>query len=697
MRRTTGGRTRRCSVLAALAFLVSPAALAVAWDGERPPNDPGYDIAERQPAGHTFHDEQWFMYSFIPRTAPLASDPEGAAGMSIDRAWRRYGTGRPDVRVAYIEGGVNWRDQAGRRELAPRSYLNTGELPLPAGTSRYDANGDGQVNVADYAGDPRIRRPYLHGEITPEDLILAFSDGRDGDHNGYADDIAGWNFFRGDNDPQTEDSAYTHADDQMRRAVAEGDNGYAGVGICPHCTVIPIKAGAEALVRPDRLAQSIFFAVDSGASVVVAVVAELGYTPLVRQALDYAWRKGVVVVEASNDFGSADHQSGMFWPRVWPGNALVADTTGTFGDATAGLTVGFRDRSNYTSFGPHSLFSMPTLGGTTSEATPTQGGVAALMAAYGRKAAGQGLIASPLAAGEIKQVLRAASSPAQSLTAYNHPGRPGATFSLQYGYGRPNVDRALGSVLADRIPPVPDILAPSWYAIADPTRTASVPVVADIRARRARRFTWAVQWALGAEPAEADFRTLRTGTVAGRRITGRLAALDLSRIPRSFWERPLEQTADLSSTEQHTVTLRVQATDERGLMGEDRRAFTVVHDPSWRPGFPRFEGLGKESPPVPADITGDGAQELVFGDGAGAVHAVDGRGRELPGWPARTRPLDLGLQQTPAGRAGAVPFARDPVATPVAVGDLDGDGRPEVVATSLTGRIYAFDAHGRLR
>jgi hypothetical protein len=696
MWRPTRVRVPLCSTLAALVLLALPAS-AVAWDGERPPDDPQYDVAERQPAGHTFHDEQWFMYSFLPRGAPLATDPEGAAGMSIDRAWRRYGTGRPDVRVAYIEGGVNWREDAGRRELAPRSHLNVGELPRPSGAASHDANGDGQVNVADYAADRRIHRPYLHGTITPEDLIVAFSDGRDDDADGYVDDIAGWNFLRGNNDPQTEDSAYTHANSQMRRAVAEGDNGYAGVGICPHCTVIPIKAGHEALVRPDRLAQSIFFAVDSGASVIVAVVAELGYTPLVRRALDYAWRKGVVVVEASNDFNSADHQSGMFWPRVWPGNALVADTTGLLGDSTAGLTTGFRNRSNYTSFGPHSLFSMPTMGGTTSEATPTQGGVAALLAAFGRKAARRERITAPLDAGEIKQVLRAAASPVESRTGHNHPGRPGATFSLNYGYGRPNVDRALDAVLADRIPPVPDILAPRWYAIADPTRTAGVRVVADIRARRARRFTWSVQWALGAEPAEADFHALRTGSVTGRRVRGRLATLDLARIPRSFWERPLEHSDDLGSTEQHTITLRVRATDDRGLVGEDRRTLSVVHDPAWRPGFPRFAGLGKESPPVPVDLDGDGDQELVFGDSAGAVHAVDGRGRELRGWPARTRRLRLGLARTPAGLAGAVPPAGDPISTPPAAGDMDGDGRPEVVATSLTGRIYVLDGRGRAR
>ncbi len=631
-----------------LLVLVLSASASAAWDGERAPDDPLYDIAEEQPATHSFGEEQWFMYSFIPRSTPFARDPEGAAGMSIDRAWQRYGAGRPDVRIAYLEGGVNWRTENARRELAPRAYLNAGELPRPQGASSHDANGDGQVNIADYAGDPRLGPP-LNGALTPEDLIVAFSNGVDDDGNGYADDISGWNFSRGNNDPQTEDSAYTHANNQMMRAAGEGDNGFHGVGICPRCTVIPIKVADEALVRTDRLAQGIYFAVDSGASVIVAVVAELGYSHLMERALQYAWDKGVVVVEASNDFNSADHQAGMFWPRVWPGNGVVADTTGISTPATDWATSGFRNRSNYTSFGTHSLFSMPNRGGTTSESTPTQGGVAALMAGFGRRAADEGRISAPLDAGEIKQVLRAASSPMAQLGGLNYPGKPGATFSWNYGYGRPNVDKALTAVLDDRIPPVPDIAAPSWYALFDPTRSSEVPIEADIAARRAEGFDWKVQWAAGPEPTEAEFATLATGHVDGTRTQGRLATLDLAAIPPEVWQRPLKHSSDLRSTEQHTVTLRVQATDERGLMGEDRRAIAVFHDPSLRAGFPRQVGIGKESQPVPYDLDGDGDQELVYGDANGAVHAVDGNGNPLPGWPARTRRLDLGLSGTPAG------------------------------------------------
>src|SRR5206468_4118968 len=119
---------------------------------------------------------------------------------------------------------------------------------------------------------------------------------------------------------------------------------------CPKCTVMQVKAGNEALDRTDRIAQAIFFAVDAHASVIVAVVGELGYSTLERRALDYAWRKGVVVVMASNDFDSADHQAGMFWPRVWPGNGLVSDGSGVLSAAahTDRLATSFRQRSNLT-------------------------------------------------------------------------------------------------------------------------------------------------------------------------------------------------------------------------------------------------------------------------------------------------------------------------------------------------------------
>src|SRR5205823_11481570 len=72
------------------------------------PNDPGFANAERNfPAPETWNSENWPLFDCIPQTAPKATDPEGAAGMSVNRAWGNFGMGH--VIVAYMEGGVNWK------------------------------------------------------------------------------------------------------------------------------------------------------------------------------------------------------------------------------------------------------------------------------------------------------------------------------------------------------------------------------------------------------------------------------------------------------------------------------------------------------------------------------------------------------------------------------------------------------------
>ncbi|MEN0014389.1 MAG: hypothetical protein AAGC46_13560, partial [Solirubrobacteraceae bacterium] len=707
-------------VAAALAITACSGSVALAagqWNGQGVPNDPGYAAAT---PGKCLTVQQWYLFSYIPTCTKFAKDPENASGMSVDKAWSQFTPGRADEVYAYVEGGINWADATARAELADRTYINRGELPYPEradGTacSVYDCNGDGIVNIEDYASDPRIAKPYVNTSLTPEDLIVAFGhcqivdhaigpqgcggdQHHDNDGNGYANDVSGWNFLSDNNDPATGDSDYGHSDDQMRRAVAEANNGVAQAGVCPGCMLLPIKAGHEAFDTTDRIAKSVMFATDSGASVLTLLTAELGYSDFTKQALDYAWKKGVVVTGASNDFDSADHQEGMFWPHEWPGNGLQPnDSSSPAVDLSKAVTT-FRNRSNETSFGPHALFSVPNSGGSTSESAPTQAGVALLVGSEGRQAAEQGLISTPLNAGEIMQVVRSTASPIND-SSLGWPGLPGATFNIQYGYGRPNVYKADAAVAANRIPPVPDIQSPDWYALADPSRQVDVPIRADITARRAKSFDWKVQYGLGPQPTEAQFKTIASGHTDGQRLTGPIANLDLSKFPDSFWDAPFGFTKDLSSIEQYDVTIRIQATDDRGNMGEDRRAIAVHHDNDVRLRFPKYMGQGKDSQPVLTDLLGNGKLDIVFGDSEGYVHAIDpDSATELPGWPVHTAPLDLSdLAASPGVKDGTVsPVAYEPIETSPAVGDLFGNGATEVVVSSTTGGVYAFDRNGRL-
>src|SRR5438477_300216 len=159
------------------------------------------------------------------------------------------------------------------RLLAPVCILALLAVPAPA------VGGTCAGNPG-YPDDPRVGRLHPNaGGVTSEDLIVAFSDGVDDDGNGYVDDISGWNFHRDTNDPQTDNSAYGHANGESRQALAETDNALSTAGMCPKCRLLSVKCGDEAIDRPDRVAEGITFAVDSGAKVIIGVIASAGLLP----------------------------------------------------------------------------------------------------------------------------------------------------------------------------------------------------------------------------------------------------------------------------------------------------------------------------------------------------------------------------------------------------------------------------------
>src|SRR3954470_4286970 len=201
---------RAATLLAALVTILAVPTFGLAADPVNQPNDPDFP-------------SQWNFKGpadgIDTATYPIARDPDNSMGIDFTGAWKQGNIGRPDILVAYIEGGVNY-DSDNIKDGLDNIFINRGELPKPEREDghpydSYDANGDGHFDVRDYIHDPRVnpgcpdgtapftavdvegtsrscvpggKHAYLNsvhvaGKLTPylspEDLIVAFSDGRD--------------------------------------------------------------------------------------------------------------------------------------------------------------------------------------------------------------------------------------------------------------------------------------------------------------------------------------------------------------------------------------------------------------------------------------------------------------------------------------------------------------------------------------
>ncbi len=747
------------------------------------PNDPGFAGCERQdPVTGCKDNEQWDLFGPLPGNvcpapgnlaaglphpdgglpcwAPQATDPQHASGVNMTGAWAQGNLGRPDVLIAYIEGGVNY-DSDTIKDGLDSVFLNRGELPWPQDSSgrdhqTYDLNGDGRFDIRDWAQDPRVnprcpagvmpfvhhvegvtfscvpngQHQYLHSVhvggvltpyLSPEDLIAVFGDCRivdhrvgfcrrgqhyDNDGNGYPNDVSGWNFDRNNNDPQKADRAYNHAPSLITLLGGEANNNYGGVGVCRQCMVVPIKSDAEPLGRSDRWGESILYATDLGVTAISSVVVEYNYSSFSQEAVDYAYRHGVLLSLDSNDFDAMDHTDGMLFDHVFPGNSLTEDQSPP-------ATRWFRARSNVTSYGTHNIFSGEE--NSTSGATPFQAGMLAMVQSAALDVREGGKIPDRLTPNEVKQVVMDTTSPVipqlQAPTLVRQwPGNPGSTtdathtnWSTQYGYGRPDIGAATALVLSGRVPPTAEIDSPHWYQYVDPARGRWLPVggsLAPSRWRSGGNARWWLEWALGANPADSDFHTIGSGAT-GHRLAGRLGTLDLSQIPPSYYEHPPTSTLPPDGPEQYTVTLRLRVVDGNGLKAEDRRTIGVRHDPGLLPGFPKRTGGEVAAGTSYVDLEGRHQLDLVYGTSDGEVHALRPDGQEVPGFPVHS---ELDRQIDPANPENfpaqayrsvlALRDVRDPIVG-IAVGDLRHEGTLDVVATTSNADVYAWDAHGR--
>lgn len=131
------------------------------------------------------------------------------------------------------------------------------------------------------------------GEIADNDI--------DDDHNGYVDDVRGWDFMgSGDNDPMDDSGHGTHVAGIIG---AVGNNALGIVGVAPSARIMALKAlGRRGAGTTDGLVAAIYYAVRNGAHIINASWGTHGQSEALRSAIAYAHAQGVTVVASAGNF-----------------------------------------------------------------------------------------------------------------------------------------------------------------------------------------------------------------------------------------------------------------------------------------------------------------------------------------------------------------------------------------------------------
>jgi subtilase family protein len=685
-------------------------------------------------------NETW-MYSATPED-PAPPDPFG-----IELGWVRGGhvgdaenapptawettLGRPDVLVAVHDSGIKWNDTGAMNNLRFKVHLNKGELPTPnanrtaslvSGTCSgytpgfYDASGDNVIDIRDYACDDRVnvsdpRRAGPEGMLTPQDVLIAFTNNDDADGNGFEDDIAGWDFVDDDNDAY-DDVQYGHGTGEAQDSSAEAENDQGGVGVCPNCMFMPVRVGLSFIADVNRFARGVIYSTDNGALVIQEALGTIDNSRLSREAVNYAYQHGVTVIASAAD-EAAQHNN---WPSSLPHVILVNSVT-QYDETVTPVPPSYLQFNGCTNFNAKITVAIPSVS-CSSDATGRGSGMAGLIYSAALNAADRGKLAAHpsckravdvdgapgldpclISANEVRQLMAsgtvagttqvddvdflpgaepacgaapsagctstAASSAQVSVSrpvvsplveTRSYPARGGP--DQFYGYGRVNMAKAVGalvppplgdSTLKSLLPPEVEITSPEWYDQLDPAQ-ASFEVRGQISKRPGSGpCTYRVLIAPGHYPNNAE-----------------LPAGDFQQIDGGGCDSPVDGAL---------TNVSVAALAARFPAGTDFN--------------------GSEPPPTPGVDNGrpfaapHGFTVRVVASTTQSGVALTGEDRRAM-WLHRDADMLPGFPRKITGNSD---LTGDGESSP-ALADLDGDNRNELIVGSADGFVHALDRDG---
>ncbi|HKG36768.1 MAG TPA: S8 family serine peptidase [Solirubrobacterales bacterium] len=392
---------------------------------------------------------------------------------------------------------------------------------------------------------------------------------------------------------------------------------------------------------------------------------------------------------------------------------------------TQPLTTSFFRNSNLTQYGGKA--DIVLMGSTGSENTGQSAGAAGLLASFGREK----FPGDPLSGNEIRQLLTMTAEdvlPANT-GEIGQPDKASTGWDPHFGYGRVNLAGAMARIEADRVPPEAQIDTPAWFAPIDADRVGPAGVAVTGRALAPHGGgvgAWEVEYACGQDAPDAAFAPVPGAAGTGERLPDSV----LGTLPKSLLldlangcngevandaGRPAGAPSDGAwpadpypnpDPERHAFQIRltVHEVGDGANFGRYRKTLHAYRDDGNLAGWPRpvgtgsdaggyVTGSGGEASPRLYDVDGDNDLEIIQATSSGELHVLRADGTPLPsfneGGPVSTDRYRAELAHpVPA----ALPTPHESLRVP-AIGDIDGDLEPEIVATGGE-HVYAWELDG---
>jgi thermitase len=234
--------------------------------------------------------------------------------------------------------------------------------------------------------------------------------------------LPGYDFVNDDNDPSDDHGHGTHTAGIIAAGI---DNELGMVGVCPECTILPVKVLNQNNAGTwSGVAQGILYATDQGARVISLSLGAAVSSKTLEAAVDYATEHNVLVIAAAGNMG-VDRK---FYPAALENVMAVSATDGTdqrwaLSNMGAYIDVAAPGHAVYSTYNDlGNYYSGYNYMSGTSMAAPHVAGLA-------------GLLISQKPERTIANLYQIITSTADKLTQSDHDS--------YFGYGRINVERAL--------------------------------------------------------------------------------------------------------------------------------------------------------------------------------------------------------------------------------------------------------------